>query len=104
PCLEPKESGGAHDEPDAAERAQHDRQAQERIRRLPPEAVVIQGCDASRGEAQQETVERKMVEAAAREGRLRIRIGAAVAAAVEIAERERIARGARRRVRREKPR
>ena len=85
PQVEPQQPGRSDQQPDAADGAQQHRQARQRIRRVPVEAVVIQRRDAGRGEAKQEAVEREVMEAAAPQGECVVGFVATLAvAAVEI--------------------
>src|SRR5438132_1941631 len=90
-----QQSDRADDEARTADDSEQHGQAVERIRRLPAEDVVIDRAREGRREAEQESVEREVMEVAPRQGWNLARIGASVAAAFQVAQ----AHGVPRRVR-----
>src|SRR5687768_5826352 len=64
PAAQPKQARRTDHEPDAANRPQQDNGIRERVGRGRAEAIVVDGCQRRRGEAEQETVEREVMEPA----------------------------------------
>ena len=91
PPLQRVESHGPDQQANAAERSQHHRQAQVRMRR-DVSGEVVDRRNGGRREAQQESVKREVMKAAASPRMVFVRIRAAGAVAVEILESQHIAR------------
>ena len=81
-----QEPDRSHQQPDAAERAEHHWRIPPGIRRFAREEVVVQRRHACGREAQQEAVEREMVKQLSPVGRAVVLVEAADAAAVEITQ------------------
>ena len=94
PRPDPQQSRGPDQQSHASANSEQHRQAMERIWRLPPEDVMVDGSHRGRAEAQHEAVEGEVVEGAPRVRGPRIGIGAALAPAIQVPQAERVSRGA----------
>jgi len=79
--LQRQQPDGTNDQSDASHRAEQHRDAEIGIRRFPSEEIVIDGGDASGGEAQQKSIKGEMVKNAARLRLALVRISASRAVA-----------------------